>query len=226
MREDDKGVTELDVGNFDVGEAFYRFFMRDAGRAFSESVENTGGAFRSEFLEGASAGKHENNDGRDEILMEQNAGDDRDGGEKIGAELAVEEPDSEAKKQGQATCKQGKKQGDIGKRAEFEGGETEKQMNRDPCGRQDGDDSGAVPDSPARKRRNAELSTLSAARLAGARAVGLCLGAAPLEISRVPALSSVAFVDWVFALTLTSTYDHQEQYKGTPIGGMRSASLR
>lgn len=84
------------------------FFMRDAGHALGKSVENTGGAFRSEFLEGASAGKHENNDGRDEILMEQNGGDDRDGGEKIGAELAMEEPDSETKKQGQATCKTGR----------------------------------------------------------------------------------------------------------------------
>jgi hypothetical protein len=76
--------------------------------------------------------------------MEQNSGDDRNGGEKIGAELAVEEPDSETKKQGQATCKQGQIQGDIGKRAKFEGGETKKQMNDDSCGRQDGDDSGAV----------------------------------------------------------------------------------
>jgi hypothetical protein len=53
VREDDKRVTELDVGNFDVGEAFEGFFMRDAGHALGESVENTGGAFRSEFLEGA-----------------------------------------------------------------------------------------------------------------------------------------------------------------------------
>jgi hypothetical protein len=126
VREDDKRVTELDVGYFDVGETLEGFFMRDAGHTLGESVENTGGAFRSKFLEGASAGKHENNDGRDEILMEQNGGDDRDGGEKIGAELAVREPDSETEKQGQATCKQGEIQGDIAKRAEFEGGETKK----------------------------------------------------------------------------------------------------
>ena len=130
MREDDKRVTELDVGNFDVGKAFDAFFMRDAGHALGESDENTGGALRSEFLDGASAGKHENNDGRDEILMEQNGGDDRDGGEKIRAELAVEEPDSETKKQGQATCKQGEIQGDIGKRAEFEAGRNEETDER------------------------------------------------------------------------------------------------
>jgi hypothetical protein len=68
------------------------------------------------------------------------------------------------------------------------------------------------PDSPVRKRRNAEVPALLAVRLAGARAAGICLGAGPLENGRVPALSSEAFVDWVVALTLTLASDVADQH--------------
>ena len=68
------------------------------------------------------------------------------------------------------------------------------------------------PDSPARKRRKAEVPALLAGRLAGASAAGICLGAAPLESGRVPALSSETFVDWVFALTLPLASDVTDQH--------------
>jgi hypothetical protein len=68
------------------------------------------------------------------------------------------------------------------------------------------------PDSPARIRRNAKVPALLAGWLAGARATGICLGAGPLESGRVPALSSEAFVDWVFALTLPLASDVADQH--------------
>ena len=68
------------------------------------------------------------------------------------------------------------------------------------------------PDSPARKQRNAEVPALLAGRLAGAERPEYCLDAGPLESGRVPALSSEAFVDWVFALTLTLAFDGADQH--------------
>jgi hypothetical protein len=71
-------------------------------------------------------------------------------------------------------------------------------MNGDSCGGQDGDDSGAV-------------SGLSSEETAQCRSTNM-LGAGPLENDRVPALSSEAFVDWVFALTLTLASDVADQH--------------
>jgi hypothetical protein len=68
------------------------------------------------------------------------------------------------------------------------------------------------PDSPARKRRNAELPVLLAGKLSEARAARICPGAGPPAGGREPALSSDAFVDWVFALTLPLASDVADQH--------------
>jgi hypothetical protein len=85
-------------------------------------------------------------------------------------------------------------------------------MNGDSCGGQDGDDSGAVSGLSSEETAQCRSTGLLAGRLAEARAAGICLGAGPLENDRVPALSSEAFVDWVFALTLTLASDVADQH--------------
>jgi hypothetical protein len=104
VRKHDKGISGRDLPEAYVTQTISSFAVRDLRSPSSQSIQDRGGTAARKLFKGCPSGKHQDDDGTNQVFAENYGSDDRNSREVVGSEFEDKNFSNKSKNQWRTSC--------------------------------------------------------------------------------------------------------------------------